>query len=367
MSEHEHHDHEHAEETSKAPVPLMPDDAGSKALSDALSSSFWIVKILMVALVGFFFLSGMFTVGPQQRAVLLRFGKPVGQGEKALLGPGFHWAFPAPIDSVVKIPFSEVQSADSTVGWYAVTAAQEATGAVPPPRDTLDPAHESYLLTGDANIIHARAKLRYRITDPNRYIFAFTNAAVAVTNALNNALYFAAAQFNVDDALTRSQIALRERIERRVDSIATQQRLGITIEQVTLTVSAPRWLAEKFRAASEAAVRSERVMSQAQAYENEAMAKAGGEAASRRGIAESDRTRLVEAVAAEAKFFSDVLPRYRANPELFMRTLQAEAVQKVFNNAQDPWFRPAYMQDRLDVSRQPLKPKPAPEAPKDEH
>src|SRR5436190_23851803 len=105
----EHHEHEH--EASKVPMPLMPDDAGSKALSDALHSSFWIVKILMAGLVVLFFASGFFTVAPQERAVKLRFGNPVGEGNSALLGPGAHWAWPYPIDEVVKIPFSEVQSA----------------------------------------------------------------------------------------------------------------------------------------------------------------------------------------------------------------------------------------------------------------
>ncbi len=366
MSTHDQN-HSHSSDAPPAPTPLVPDDTGSRALSEALSSSFWIVKVLMAVLVLYFFLSGMFTVGPQQRAVLLRFGKPVGEGEKALLGPGFHWAFPAPIDSVVKIPFSEVQSADSTVGWYASTPAEELTRKGPPPNERLDPKRDSYVLTGDANIIHARATVRYRITDPLRYIFGFTNAAAAVTNALNNALYFAAAQFNVDDALTRNQTAFRERIERRVDALATQQRLGITVEQVTLTTKEPGWLADKFRAASEASQRGGRLISEAQAYAIDTLSKANGEAASRRGVAESERNRLIEAVAAEAKFFTDVLPQYRANPDLFMRTRQAEVVQRIFQNAQDPWFRPGYMQDRLDVSRMPLKPKPPPEPVKDVH
>ena len=93
------HDHPHP--------PVTPEDSGSQALSDALRSSFFIIKILMLGLAVFFLCSGMFTVGPQERAIVLRFGKPVGEGEKALLGPGFHWAFPAPIDEVKKIPATD--------------------------------------------------------------------------------------------------------------------------------------------------------------------------------------------------------------------------------------------------------------------
>jgi len=60
------HDHQHP--------PLETQDAGSQALSEALRSSFVIVKIAMVALVVIIFAAGFFTVGPQEKAVVLRFG-----------------------------------------------------------------------------------------------------------------------------------------------------------------------------------------------------------------------------------------------------------------------------------------------------
>src|SRR5437762_1593120 len=69
-----------------------PMDAGSQALSEALRSSFAIVKVVMVILVLVFLASGFFTVGPQQRAIILRLGKPIAQGQQALLGPGLHWS-----------------------------------------------------------------------------------------------------------------------------------------------------------------------------------------------------------------------------------------------------------------------------------
>ncbi len=88
------------------PPPPPPEDAGSQALSEALRSSFVIVKIIMVVLVLLFLGSGFFKVEPQYKAIVLRLGKPVGVGEKALLGPGLHWAFPRPIDQVEFIPFT---------------------------------------------------------------------------------------------------------------------------------------------------------------------------------------------------------------------------------------------------------------------
>lgn len=372
MSEHDHSHQDHDHGPAKVPVALAPDDAGSRALSDALRSSFVVVKAIMFVLVVLFFASGFFTVGPQQRAVKLRFGKPVGQGEAALLGPGAHWSWPYPIDEVVKIPFSQVQVAHSSVGWYATTPELEATRTEPPPREILNPAADSYLLTADANIIHARAVLRYRILDPQRYLFAFANSPMVVTNVLNEALYYAAAQFNVDDILTRNQTAFRERIERRINDVAARENLGIAVDQVLLSsVIPPRWLAEKFRAALEASVRTERTMSEARSYENEVMSRAQGEAAARLGVAESGRNQLVKALAAEAKRFTDVLPQYRENQELFTQLYQAEAVQRVFTNAQERLFIPARADGRprtmrLDLTREPLKQKPAPEPVKED-
>jgi modulator of FtsH protease HflK len=104
--EHEHHDHAHGH---PAPSPVTPDDTGSQALAEALRSSFLIIQFVMWVLVILFFCSGFFTVGPQEKAMILRFGKPVGEGQKALLSAGLHWSFPYPIDEVVKIPITEIQ------------------------------------------------------------------------------------------------------------------------------------------------------------------------------------------------------------------------------------------------------------------
>ena len=157
--------------------PETSDEAGSQALADALRSSFAIVRVIMVVLVLLFFFSGFFTVGTQEKAVILRFGKPVGEGDKALLGPGFHLALPAPIDEVVRIPVGQLQTVSSTIGWWATTAANEAAGTEPPPGPGLNPNVDGYLLTGDENIVHVRGTLLYRINEPGlRYALDFADS-----------------------------------------------------------------------------------------------------------------------------------------------------------------------------------------------
>src|SRR6266496_2036321 len=127
----------------------------------------------MPGLVIVFICSGIFTVPSQQKAIILRFGKPVGTGEKMLLEPGLHWSFPYPIDQKIFIPLGQ-QNVQSTVGWYAVTSAGE---PINPGAPSLNPAAEGYTITADANIIHVRATFNYRITDPLKYELNFVSAS----------------------------------------------------------------------------------------------------------------------------------------------------------------------------------------------
>ena len=184
----------------------------------------------MVVLVVAFLCSGIFNVGPQQRAIVLRLGKPVGEGEQALLNPGFHWAFPNPIDEIVKIPYTSLQTAESSVGWYLTPEERQRNAPLPFGQNRLDPATVTYAITADTNIIHVVATARYRITSPVTFYFDFTNAAVFVTNALNNALLYAASQFPVDDILTKNKVGFREAVTARLHDLVEQEHLGITLE-----------------------------------------------------------------------------------------------------------------------------------------
>jgi len=352
--DHEHHDHD-APETQ---------DAGSQALAEALRSSFAIVKIVMALMVLAFFGSGFFTVGPQEKAVILRFGKPVGEGDKILLNAGLHWSLPYPIDEVVKIPITEQQIVSSTIGWYLTTPEAELSGEEMPAGPTLNPAIDGYVLTADRNILHARATLRYHIDDPMRYVFGFTNAQMTVQNALNNALLYTAASFNVDDILLNRVEEFREAVQLRVTDLAEQEQLGIVIEQCDVESRPPRQLQSVFDQVTGARVNRDKALIGAHSYENQITNNAGSQAVSIINIAEADRTNYVASITAEARRFSDLLPQYEANPGLFAQQTLVQTMGQVLTNVQDKWFLPERADGkprelRLMLNREPPAPNPA--------
>lgn len=360
--DHDHpHDHDHASPTAPS---LEGEDAGTQALAGALKSSFAIVKVIMIGLLLLFMSSGFFVVGPQEKAIVLRFGVPAGGGDGKLLGPGPHWAFPPPIDEVIRIPVGQVMNLNSTVGWYATTAAMEAAGNEPPPGDSLRPAIDGYLLTGDENMIHLRATLRYRIAEPGlRYVLDFANASNVVQNAFNNALLFAAARYKVDDALTRDQAGFRETARNRFEQLVARHNLGITEIQIdNMQVIPPRQLKEAFSRVTEAEVRRAKELNDARSYENQTISKARAEAESRKNLGEAERTRLVEFVAAEVERFTNNLPAWRANRDLFTQQRQSEVLRIIYTNVQEKVVAPqrgggAGRELRLQINREPPKPK----------
>ena len=356
------HDHPHHGLPEPVPPPETPVDAGSQALAEALRSSFAIVKFVMILLVLLFLASGFFTVGPQERAIVLRFGKAQGEGEKALLLPGLHWSFPYPIDEHIKVSIGGLQQVTSTVGWYAMTPEQILAGVEPPAGATLNPIADGYALTADVNIIHTRATLTYRITDPIRYVFSFVNASNAVQNALDNALLSAASRFKVDDVLTRDIAAYQEAVRRRAMHLVEKQDLGMLIEQCVVQSVPPRQLKDAFASVLKAEVTRSKVLDEARSYENQVTNKASADAESRINLAQSDRAHLVSDMAAQAERFQEILPQYQNHAALFVQQRLTETLGRVFTNVQDKIFltestdgKPKEM--RLLLNREPQRPK----------
>jgi membrane protease subunit HflK len=366
--DHDHgHLHSHSHGEIKLPVKEKPpeapeperaqEDPSANALADALKSSFAVVKVVMVVLVLAFFASGIFTVTSQQRAIILRFGKPVGTGAEQLLGPGLHWSFPAPIDEIVRIPIGELQVVRSTAGWYATTPEAEAANAEEPPNPTLNPARDGYTITSDGNIIHVRAEIRYRVIDPLKYELGFTSASNVVKHILDEALFFTSSQFTVDQALTADRLGFQEKLLARARQQVADLNLGISIEQGEVRVIPPRYIKGAFDAALSAEIDRRKARDDANSYAGRVLSEAEGAANSIINAGETDRARLVAGVAAEAQYYKDQLPHYQANPELFMARVQSETLWRVMTNV-NKWFIPtpaagAGRELRLQFNREP--------------
>ncbi|HLP78278.1 MAG TPA: protease modulator HflK [Candidatus Paceibacterota bacterium] len=361
MSDHSDHDHSHEH---PHPAPETPMDAGSQALAEALRSSFAIVKVVMLVLVVVFLGSGFFQVTPQEQAIILRFGKPVGEGRKMLLGPGLHWSWPSPIDDQIKIPISEIQQVRSTVGWYATTEVAERVGEAPP-GPSLNPMADGYAITSDGNIIHSRATLSYHIEDPSQYIFGFVSATNQIQNILNNALIQTVAQFKVDEILTTDVTRFNDTLTQRVRELLDQQNLGVAVDRCLAESIAPRQLKLIFDRVVTAGQTRRTALNQAQQYANQVLSQAAAESLSLTNTAEIERVSYVREVTSMANNFDKILksPEYNQNPQLYVQKTLHESLSRSMTTA-EKWVLPTAANGknpevRLMLNREPPKSKSA--------
>lgn len=351
------HDHSHDQELDRNEL-----DAASKSLVDALRISFIILKLIMVVLVVMFIVSGIFRVEENEKALILRFGKFRG-GQANLLGPGLEWAFPEPIDEIIKIPVTDVQTMEIDSFWYFETP-QEKLGGRAFPQPTLDPVKDGYSLTRndaalsgsmDFNIVHSKWKLNYRIGRPekffrNVYVRApqpgetfFEAASETVEpllkNIASNAIVTTMVRYSIDEAIV-SEEKISSDVEEIVQDKLDAIECGIVVDsmQVSGRITWPRQVNEDFQASNKASNESQKLISEAKAYAKTILSEAEGASAQIIADAQADRMTVVETAKANAEYLEQLLPEYRKRPKLVLQKIYQDAIEEVLNNADEKIF-----------------------------
>jgi modulator of FtsH protease HflK len=129
---------------------------------------------------------GAYTVGPDQRGIVLRFGQHV-----AATDPGFHWHWPYPIEAVLRPKGTEVRPVE--MGFRGI--------APGPPARYADVASEPLLLTGDRNITGIELVAQYRIAAPAKYLFKVQHLPGIVKSASQAVLREVLGLRHIDEAL----------------------------------------------------------------------------------------------------------------------------------------------------------------------
>jgi len=337
--------------SEKAPtsgIEVM-DDARTRALTEALQSSFKVVRVIMVILAVAFFGSGITKIDNNKQALHLRFG----EYKKTLL-PGLHWAWPYPIDEIVQIPVNENRTITSDVGWR--TEDEE----TPQNSMSFQPTYDGYTLTGDGNVLHVKAEMNFSLDEKSgdaikAYEFGFSDVTGFLESVLDNAVYHASAGRSTIDAYTK-QSDLRNAIERRVEKTISgiDSDLRIKINSLPIDVTVPLDVKPAFDAFLKVQQESQQKVATAKADAVSTLANALGQAKVIEGGGQTAANTLLTSVQAEAKAFSKQRPYYEENPELFEQRLIAETMQRVLTNAVDVFYLSG-RQPRIWLNRTPEK------------
>jgi membrane protease subunit HflK len=293
--DHHGHDHDHDHGHAHTHLPVLEDlDPAQRSLADALRVSFVVLQFVMLGLLLAYLGSNIFNVDEQEVAVRLRLGKVVGEDRQSqVIGPGGpHFALPYPIEQVVRIPRAEQFISLDREFWYEITdadagktAAEIAQGKQGP----LNPEKDGSLITGDANVVHARWTLQYRITDPIDFIHNIakpTGDPRVVLDAANRVVRLVAeqsivqavAELSADEVI--AGVGNVERAAARMQQVLDEMESGIQIVQLKLGDKAvPLSVKSDFEAVINAENTKARAIDEAEKERARILGEAAGEAA----------------------------------------------------------------------------------------
>lgn len=290
-----------------------------------------LVGLIFIMLVYFFTLGGYFAVSPQEAVIVFRFGK-----YEATYTSDWHWFLPDPVTAKVVVPTSP-QTLQVTFNSGILP------DQLPPPGPNgelpgLQPNRDRYLLTADANIIHASWSTRFQVSDPARFYQSLRvptdpsgpdevvvdegqqlgrrGPRTLLARMLESAVITTTAGWTVDEILYSKQTEYREAVERCYRKMVADLDIGVVIEEVRINgkVMTPAVTQGFFDALTAARAEQGTMIDKAREYGVSVRAQASEESSRIIAAAENYRTMVVADVKAESLYFESFLKEYNENP-----------------------------------------------------
>jgi membrane protease subunit HflK len=275
--------------------------------------------ILVLLVLGFVWLaSGLYRVGPDEQGVVLRFGKFIKTTQ-----PGLHYHIPVPIETVLTPKVTKVNRID--IGFRSERDSGFSTGG-----GVADVPQESLMLTGDENIVNIDFSVFWVIKDAGKFLFEIQDPEGTVKAAAETAMREVIAKSEIQPVLTEGRAKIELETQEIIQSILDEYNSGIQITQVqTQKADPPDQVIDAFRDVQAARADMERSKNEAEAYANDVIPRARGEAAKIMQAAEAYKQKVVASAEGEASRFVSIFNEYDKAKEVTQERMYLETMEKV--------------------------------------
>ncbi len=262
-------------------------------------------------------LSGLYRVLPDEQGVVLRFGKFVNTTQ-----PGLNYHFPYPIETVLTPKVTKVNRID--IGFRSERDSGFTSGGV------ADVPEESLMLTGDENIVNIDFSVFWVIKDAGNFLFKIQDPQATVKAAAETAMREVIARSNIQPILTEGRSLIETDTQEIIQQILDEYNSGIQITQVqTQKADPPDQVIDAFRDVQAARADMERSKNEAEAYSNDVIPRARGEAAKILQAAEAYKKEVVAKAEGEASRFLSIYNEYAKAKEVTQERMFLETMEKV--------------------------------------
>ena len=272
------------------------DSGGSGGGARRFLSPTWLIGLLVVVAV-IYAMFGWYQVDQQERGVVFRFGEVLDE----VRGPGLNWNPPI-VDVVEMVNVTRVNSVPIS----------------------------GQMLTEDENIVSVNLVVQYVIDEPLKFAVEIRDPHESLRHATESALRHVVGSSTMDAVITEGRAELGFEVQDRLQSYLDRYLTGIRVSKVNIdNVGPPAEVQEAFDDVQKAKEDEVRFTNQANAYAEQVVPEARGEAQKLIEQANAYRDQVIANAQGEAERFLKLLEEYKQAPEVTRNRLYIEAMENV--------------------------------------
>ncbi|MDX1442982.1 MAG: FtsH protease activity modulator HflK [Gammaproteobacteria bacterium] len=244
--------------------------------------------------------SGFYQVDEAERGVVMQFGD---YAETTM--PGLHWHMPWPIETVETVNVASIDEYE----------------------------YKTEMLTRDENIVSIAISVQYRRADPQAFLFNVRNPEMTLEDVTDSAVREVVGKNTMDFVLGEGREEITNRTRELVQSTLETYGTGIEITSVNLQdANFPRPVQPAVQDAIKAREDKERFELEAQAYANDVVPRARGQAARRIEAAEAYKQEVIANAEGQTARFTALLREYKKAPGVTRERLFLETMEQILGS-----------------------------------
>ncbi|WP_394777703.1 FtsH protease activity modulator HflK [Undibacterium sp.] len=281
---------------------FTPDSAGAKLG----------LGVIIAVLAFIWMVSGFFIVQEGQTAVITTFGK-----YSHSTVAGFNWRWPYPIQGHEIVNVSQVRTVE--VGYRSNVKNKQ-------PKEAL-------MLTDDENIIDIQFAVQYTLKSAAEWLYNTRDPEEAMRQVAETSIREIVGKSKMDFVLYEGREKVALDVQTLMQQILDRYKAGVQVTNVTMQgVQPPEQVQASFDDAVKAGQDRERQKNEGQAYANDVIPRARGEASRLLQDSEGYKSRVVANAEGNAERFKQVLTEYQKAPGVTRDRMYIDAMQQIFSN-----------------------------------
>lgn len=262
--------------------------------------------------------SGVYFVKADEQGVVLRFGE-----YNRTSGSGLNYHLPYPIESVKTPRVTAINRVE--VGYHSGGGARTRGKS-----DDAGVPEEGLMLTGDENIVDINFEVQWKISDASKYLFNVRDPEETVKAVSESAMREVIGKNQIATVLAEGKLQVETGAKKLIQETLDSYDAGVEVVTVNLLkADPPAQVIDAFRDVQTARADMETARNQAEAYRNDIIPKARGQAQQMVLEAEGYKQEVIARADGEAARFVAVYNEFKNARDVTKKRIYLETMEDI--------------------------------------